>query len=596
MEKENEVMKIKIPLWALFAAAALMAAGMVPAFAQSGQATGKLKIHVNPKQAYVFVDGKAIRDGSQTIELSAGNHNVGVDNYGYTPQTKNVDITAGKTTDLDVTLQASGDKVSGPFGDIELKGHPRAAVLLNGSTPAYFVGHVDEFDNNFLWHQWLLVKPGTYQLTATQQGQTVWSGPVTVKAGQRVIVNLNHNGALKTKDFKRGLNIGPQPRFEAGVASAMVPVAPVSASLSAQSNQVSCGGSTQLNWKSTDAADTSISNVGNVAANGEQSVSPTHPTTYELTAKGPGGTAEQSVTVNVNGTPTATLALSQPQIRYHKIGDKVVQQDSATLNWSSSNATQVSIQPLGNVADSGSRSIEATPQQTTTGAINRDVTYTMTATNACGGTMTRTATLHIMGSIDPAPPVTLASLFYPTAYPERRHPSVGLVSSQEKALAEAAATFKNNEQYDQQNKLMVVGHADVRGPKKYNEELSARRAEVAKNYLVSQGIPADKIETKAVGVTEELTQQQVTDLQSKDSQSQPKWMANKKKATWLAYNRRVDVILEPTGQESTQAYPNDAPDARVLWQRPVPNLKAVESAAKTASSGSENAQLHHSGN
>jgi len=26
-----------------------------------------MKIHVEPKQAYVFVDGKAVRDGSQTI-------------------------------------------------------------------------------------------------------------------------------------------------------------------------------------------------------------------------------------------------------------------------------------------------------------------------------------------------------------------------------------------------------------------------------------------------------------------------------------------------------------------------------------------------
>jgi hypothetical protein len=32
-----------------------------------------------------------------------------------------------------------------------------------------------------------------------------------------------------------------------------------------------------------------------------------------------------------------------------------------------------------------------------------------------------------------------------------------------------------------------------------------------------------------------------------------------------------------------------------LWQRPVPNLKAVESASKEVS-GNENAELHHSGN
>ena len=152
---------------------ALMSAA--PAFAQDG----KLKVKVTPMQAYVFVDGNAIREGSHPIKLSAGKHSVGVYNYGYTSQTQDVDITAGKTTDLDVKLQASGGDVSGPFGDIEIKGDSRAAVLLNGKTPAYFVGHVDEFNFNALfWHQRLLVKPGTYQIDVTRGGKTLWSGPV----------------------------------------------------------------------------------------------------------------------------------------------------------------------------------------------------------------------------------------------------------------------------------------------------------------------------------------------------------------------------------------------------------------------------------
>ncbi len=583
-------MRIRVAFGLSLVAMAIATLGTVSVLAQSNQTTGKLEIHVSPKQAYVFVNGKAIRDGSQTIELSAGSHAIGVDNYGYTSQTKNVDITVGKTTDLDVVLQASGDKVNGPFGDIELKGHPRAAVLLNGTSPAYFVGHVDEFDNNWIWHQWLLVKPGTYLMTATQKGETIWSGPVTVKAGERVIVDLNHNGAIKTRDFKQGLNLGPQPRFEAGVASAMVPIAPVTAELSAQANQVACGQSTDLNWKSTDAVDTSITNIGSVSANGERAVSPMDPTTYELTAKGPGGTAEQTVTVNVNSQPTATLAVNQREIRYHKIGEKVVEQDSATLNWSASNANQVTIQPFGSVATSGSQSIEAMPNRTSTGPIDREVTYTLTAANACGGTATRTATLHVVGSIDPPPPVTLASVFYPTAYPERRHQTVGLVSSQKQNLAKAAATFKNNEQYDQQNKLMVVGHADVRGSEKYNLSLTERRAEVVKNYLVSQGIAADKIEIRAEGKDKQLNEKEVQNLQSQNTQQPQKWMAKWKKATWLAYNRRVDIILEPTGQESTEAYPNDAPEARILWQRPVPSLKAVESASQLPH-GSEQAQM-----
>jgi len=559
--------------------------------AQSDKNAGAVKIQVSPKQAYVFVDGKAIRDGSQTIELNAGSHTLGIDNYGYTPETRTVDVVAGETISLKVALHESGDKVNGPFGDIELKGHPRAAVLLNGTTPAYFAGHVDEFDNNWGWHQWLLVKPGTYQLTATQKGATIWSGPVTVKAGERVIVDLNHDGAIRTRDFKQGLNLGPQPRFEAGLASAIVPIAPVTAQLSAQANQVSCGQSTDLNWKSANAVETSITNLGSVATTGEREVNPAHPTTYQLTAKGPGGTAEQSVTVNVNAQPTAMLTLSQPQVRYHKIGDKVVEQDSANLNWSASNATKVTIQPLGNVATSGSQSVEAMPDRTSTGSVDRDVKYTLTATNACGGTVTRTATLHMVGSIDPAPPVTLASVFYPTAYPERRHPKVGLVSSEEQTLEKAAATFKKHEQYDDhQNKLMIVGHADVRGPQKYNLALSDRRAKLVKNYLVSQSIAAGNIQTQAEGTDKQLDRKQVKKLQSQDMQPPQKWMTKRQRATWLAYNRRVDIILEPKGLMSTEAYPNDAPEARVLWEQPVPNLKAVESASKMPH-GSEQAQV-----
>ena len=147
------------------------------------------------------------------------------------------------------------------------------------------------------------------------------------------------------------------------------------------------------------------------------------------------------------------------------------------------------------------------------------MTYTLNVANACGGTATRTANLHIVGSIDPAPPVTLASLFYPTNYPDRHHPKVGLVSSQEKTLAEAAATFKKNEQYAQPNKLMVVGHADVRGPEKYNLALSERRAELVKDFLVSQGIAAAEIKVSAEGKDHELDEQTGTRSSNRKTRS-----------------------------------------------------------------------------
>ncbi|MGH9741923.1 MAG: OmpA family protein, partial [Candidatus Acidiferrum sp.] len=537
---------------------------VAPSFGQSASETGKLKIHVVPKQAYVFVDGKAIRDGSQSIELTAGDHKVGVYNYGYLPKTENIHVGAGETTALSVRLQSSGDVVSGPFADIEFKGDPRAAVLLNGKSPAYFVGHVDEFNWNWIWHQRLLMHPGTYRVTVMHEGNTIWSGPVTAKAGQQVTVYLDHNGKTKTKEWKEGLNIPPQPRFHAGIASATVPVAPVSAQLSAQASNLSCGGATNLNWKSENAADTSISGIGEVPLNGDHSVSPTTKTTYVLTAKGPGGDSTQSITVDVNATPTASISLSQPEVRYHKVGDKIVEQDSATLTWSSSNANSAIVSPFGSDAVSGSRTVVAHSNTDATGPINEVQTYTLTTANACGGTSTKTATLHVVGSIDPPPPFTLASLFYPTAYPTKRHPKSGLVASEKLQLIKIAARFKNYEHYDHNGTLLVVAHADVRGSGHYNQALSERRAALVKDFLAAHGVPAEKIEVRAEGKKDQLAQSKVKALVSQDPQKPEKWESRHARTTWLAYNRRADIILEPRALQSTRNYPNDVASARLL--------------------------------
>jgi hypothetical protein len=567
---------------------------VAPAFAQSSEQTGKLKVHVQPKQAYLFVDGKAIREGSQTVKLAAGNHEVSVYNYGYQPKTQNVQVEGGKKTHLEVALQASGDKVSGPFAEIEFKGHPRAAVLLNGETPNYFVGHVDEFDNEWIWHQRLLVRPGKYQVTVTRHGNTIWSGPVTAMAGQRVTVYLNQNGETKTRAWKEGLTMAPQARFRAGIASATVAVAPVTAQLSAQLHNLDCGQSTSLDWNTMNAVDTSIAGIGPVGTKGDRAVTPTHDMTYILTAKGPGGDATQTVTVDVDTQPTARLALSQPEVRYHKIGDKVVEQDSATLNWSASNANSAIVEPFGNTSMNGSRTITAKPTQTHTGPINKDITYTFTTSNACGGSITKTATLHVVGSIDPAPPVTLDSVFYPTAFPTRKHPKVGLVASEKEDLEKLAKDFNHHQQYDGKALLLVVGHADVRGSKRYNQALSERRAILIRDFLVSQGVPSDKIHTRAVGKDEQLAEQKVESLQSQDPEKPEKWEARHMKTTWLAYNRRADVILDPQGEVSEEAYPNDVANVRILWQRPKPSLRAVEHASAVPG-GTERASAGTSG-
>ena len=297
---------------------------------------------------------------------------------------------------------------------------------------------------------------------------------------------------------------------------------------------------------------------------------------------GPGGKATQDVTVNVNTQPTATISLSNPEVRYHQVGDKVEKDGSSTVTWSTSGANSAVVDPINSHAMSGSETIEAKPKQTSVGPVNENVNYTLTASNACGGTTTQTATLHVTGSIEPPPPITIASVFYPTNYPRPKHPKVGLVSSEEHTLANLAMNFQNYTQYEKKARLTLVAHADVRGSKKYNEALTERRAEAVKDYLVAHGLSPDIISTQAMGKEQQLDRKKVEMLQAEDPHKPAKWMKHDKKATWLAYNRRVDVVLEPQGQQSAEIYPDDAPDARVLWTRKEPSLKRVEQASKTS--------------
>jgi OmpA family/PEGA domain len=552
-----------------------------PAFAQDSDVPGRLKIHVQPKQAYVFVDGSAIRDGSQTIELAEGDHTVGVYNYGFLPKIQKVHIGSGETTNLSVVLQSSGADVDGPFAEIEFKGDPRAAVLLNGDTPAYFVGHVDEFNWDWIWHQRLLLKPGTYQVKVTQNASTIWSGPVTATAGKHVTIYLDRDGAMKVQDWKRGLTMPPQPRFRVGIASATIPIAPVTAQFSASPSDVGCGQAAELKWNASDAVDTSISSLGTVPEQGQRSVSPSHEMTYALVAKGPGGDVKKTVTVDVNPQTAATITLIPTEVRFHKVGDKVEEDGTATLDWAAPGATSVKIEPFGSEPDSGSRTITAVPNPNHVGPINQDVTYTLVATNACGGSTTKTAVLHIVGSIDSSPAVTLASIFYPTAYPTRHHPRIGLVTAEQSSLMDLATQFKNYEKFDDNASLTIVGHADVRGSKQYNLELSRRRAILVKEFLVAQGISADRIQVLADGKDQELNAKTVESLQSKDPEKPPRWMASRVKSTTLAYNRRADVILEPKAELSAEDYPNDIATVHILWQLAEPNLKKVEMAAKS---------------
>ncbi|WP_394270882.1 peptidoglycan-associated lipoprotein Pal [Qipengyuania sp.] len=68
--------------------------------------------------------------------------------------------------------------------------------------------------------------------------------------------------------------------------------------------------------------------------------------------------------------------------------------------------------------------------------------------------------------------------------------------------AEDTAKLQRQAQYFQQYgnvTFTVEGHADERGTREYNLALGERRANAAKNYLVSLGIPESRIRTISYG-------------------------------------------------------------------------------------------------
>jgi hypothetical protein len=313
--------------------------------------------------------------------IGPGEHSVEVRNWGYTPQTYKLNFEAGKTTSLQSRLEPMTDSVSGPLGQIDVRGHHRAAILLNGMTPEYEVAHGGESHGRF--HSRMLVPPGTYQLAMVHGDKTIWSGPVTVQEGKRTVVDTDKGTTLVA-------SAGPMPdppRFRGGLFRSQVVVGKTAGNLSALPATINCGDSSQLSWNSTDAVHTDISGIGDVPASGQQQVSPTATTTYTMTAKGPGGVETPAATVTVNNAIDATLTVSPAEVTYPA---------KATVSWSVNGpgATTVSVDPLGTTDASGSREVE-----TTNG--DQNITYTLHATNRCGGDVTRTASLHVIGMSKP---------------------------------------------------------------------------------------------------------------------------------------------------------------------------------------------------
>src|SRR6266481_6988557 len=166
--------------------------------------------------------------------------------------------------------------------------------------------------------------------------------------------------------------------------------------------------------------------------------------------------------------------------------------------------------------------------------------------------------------------LALHSIYFPTLQPTVAKPMGGLLPSQAVTLDALASDFIQYLKYRPDAHLILEGHADIRGAKDFNIKLTERRVERTKSYLVEKGAPADRLETRAFGFEKNMTSEEVKKLIEADTDLSP---AEKQKilknllTVRLANNRRVDVTLSTTGEQSVRRFPFSAKDALTLLSR-----------------------------
>jgi outer membrane protein OmpA-like peptidoglycan-associated protein len=79
---------------------------------------------------------------------------------------------------------------------------------------------------------------------------------------------------------------------------------------------------------------------------------------------------------------------------------------------------------------------------------------------------------------------------------------------------------------DPLSKIVVEGHTDSQGGASYNQDLSQRRAQSVRDYLVTRGIAADRITAQGFGLSRSIA-----------DNASPEGRAN---------NRRVEIVVQPT--------------------------------------------------
>jgi peptidoglycan-associated lipoprotein len=253
-------------------------------------------------------------------------------------------------------------------------------------------------------------------------------------------------------------------------------------------DQIQQGEDVRLTWTSKDAKAVSI-NGESVDKAGAKVYTPSSTTTYTAVATRGKKEARDSKTVGVTPRPPS------PSITISADQDAIEKGQSTTLRWRSTNADEVTITDLGVVPSSGSRVVS--PSQSTT--------YTASAKGP-GGVESATARVTVTepAAVEGERPrttganPTMAALFAQWVQPVYFElDKAELLPESRDRLRRAAGWL--TEAPNRSIVFRIEGNCDPRGTEEYNIGLGERRAQAAREFLVSLGVEATRIQTVSYG-------------------------------------------------------------------------------------------------
>ncbi|HKP84990.1 MAG TPA: OmpA family protein, partial [Blastocatellia bacterium] len=278
--------------------------------------------------------------------------------------------------------------------------------------------------------------------------------------------------------------------FIAAIVVSAIGCAKPKVQLQVSKDRIQQGDDVNVTWTSKDAKAVTINGQA-VDKNGSKNFTPDNTTTYMAVATRGKKEARDSKVVSVTPRPP------RPAVRISVDQDAITRGQSTTLRWTATNADRVEISELGTVTNAGSRVVS--PSQSTT--------YTATATSA-GGTETASTRLTVTEETPVAPAETrprttppnptIAALFNQWVQP------VYFDYDQAELLAEAKDKLRRAAQWltegpNRSIAFRIEGNCDPRGTEEYNIGLGERRAQSAREFLVSLGVEQSRIQTVSYG-------------------------------------------------------------------------------------------------